>query len=355
MSYIDSWESFIRLHGGIVGARDCFEQACADLLYAENSGKDVHRIESAGGDGGIDVYVSNDDGTVDIYQCKFFVYHLESSKWAQIKRSFKTLIAKNPELNIGTWYLCLPKLMSAREISKYEEFKEKMADEGICIRLIDGENLISRMNKAGLAEKWFKPDESLTSTQRLIPIYLSYPNPHTKLQQRFIDFLIKDLIKRGLNPRNMGSSEYSMDAPLTAISRVIAECQGCLCVAFRRIYIANATNKKGANIIGQYEEKMSGYWYSSPFSHIEPAMAYQMRLPILILKEKDVYGDGMLDASNKAPYIPEFELNADTIVEDFFNSLVYRSLIDDFTKKVIKTSKPINRECSIADFFDEDY
>ncbi len=355
MSFIDSWEAFIRLHGGIVGARDCFEQACADLLQAENSGKDVHRIDSAGGDGGIDVYVSNDDGTVDIYQCKFFIDHLESSKWAQIKGSFMTLLAKHPELNVSTWYLCLPKLMSAGEISKYEEFKEKMADEGICIRLIDGENLISRMKKVGLGEKWFNPNESTTSSQQLIPIYLSYPTPHTKLQQRFISFLINDLKNRGLNPRNMGTSEYSMDVPLKAISRIIAESQGCLCVAFRRIYIASAINKKGANLPDHNEKKLSGYWYSSPFSHIEPAMAYQMRLPILILKEKDVYSDGMLEVSNQAPYIPVFELNNDTVIEDFFNTLEYRSLIDEFTRKVMKTSKPINRECTIEEFFSDDF
>lgn len=241
MATIDSWEAFIRMHGGIVGARDCFEQVCSELLIKENSGKDVHRINSAGGDGGIDIYISNDDESVDIYQCKFFIDHLDPSKWRQIKSSFKTLISRHSYFKIKTWYLCLPKLLSADEIAVYEKFKQEMKCENIFIRLIDGKELILRISEAGLAEKWFNPNSDLReSYTSLLPIYLSFPTPHISLQNSFISFLKEDLMKRGFYPRTMGSSEYSMDAPLTAISRVMTEVQGCLCVAFRRVYIENA-------------------------------------------------------------------------------------------------------------------
>lgn len=352
MAKINSWESFIRIHGGIVGARDCFEQVCAELLFKENIGKDVHRIDSNGGDGGIDIYVSNEDGSVDIYQCKFFRDHLDSSKWRQIKTSFDTLVSKHSKLNIKTWNLCLPKLISSDEIAVYEIFKQEMRCENISIRLIDGKELILRITEAGLADRWFSSKSDLCeSSSSLIPIYLSYPTPHTSLQESFIRALKKDLKKRGFYPRNMGTSEYSMDAPLTAISRAMIEVQGCLCVAFRRVYIENAIMKKGANVSGEKQIHREQYWYTSPFVHIEPAMAFQMQLPVLLFREKDVYCEGMLDPAIRGMYIPEFELSAEEPVSIFFESQMYVQLIEEFAKKVVRTSIPIKRDCSVAEFY----
>lgn len=72
MNTIESWDNFTRYYGGIVGARDCFELVCEDLLKRENSTCEVHRIKASRGDGGIDIHVSNGK-LVQIYQCKFFV------------------------------------------------------------------------------------------------------------------------------------------------------------------------------------------------------------------------------------------------------------------------------------------
>ena len=349
---IDGWDTFIRLHGGIIGARDCFEQVCAEMLDVVYSGKDVHRIDSAGGDGGIDMYVSNGDGTVDIYQCKFFRDSLIPAKWTQIKDSFRKLISAHAELHIRTWYLCLPKLLRAKEIEGYEKFKKSMETEGIIIKLLDGEQLITMITNAGLAEKWFAPQNEITGRSKYaVPIYLSYPKPFNKLQERFINLLWEDLQRRGFIPRNMGTSEYSMEAPLVAISRIIAESQGCLCVAFRRVYIEKAVNKKGANVEGQSADALNDYWYTSPYSHIEPAMAYQLKLPILFFKEKGVRGEGMLETSSQSPYIPEFELSAEVSMEDFFTSREYTRIIEDFAKRVIRTTKPIEIDSSFQEFF----
>lgn len=67
MALIESWETFIRIHGGEPGARSVFEKAIDELLRAENQSKEVHRVKAAPGDGGIDVYVHQPDG-IDIYQ-----------------------------------------------------------------------------------------------------------------------------------------------------------------------------------------------------------------------------------------------------------------------------------------------
>ena len=80
MASIYSWESFIRIHGGDPGARDVFEKAMDELLRAENPGEEVHIVKASQGDGGIDVYVHHEDG-IDIYQCKFFMGSMDSSRY----------------------------------------------------------------------------------------------------------------------------------------------------------------------------------------------------------------------------------------------------------------------------------
>ena len=72
MASIYSWESFIRIHGGESGARDVFEKAMDALLRAENPDKEVHIVKASQGDGGIDVYVHQENGIDMFFASTFF-------------------------------------------------------------------------------------------------------------------------------------------------------------------------------------------------------------------------------------------------------------------------------------------
>ncbi len=68
-------------------------------------------------------------------------------------------------------------------------------------------------------------------------------------------------------------------------------CQGCLVLALERTYVKDGFSKRGS----ASEHKILDQNYSTPWTHIEAAMAYQLDLPLLILKDKTVKGEGMLD------------------------------------------------------------
>lgn len=155
MNTIESWDNFTRYYGGIVGARDCFELVCEDLLKRENPTCEVHRIKASRGDGGIDIHVSNGK-LVQIYQCKFFVDVLNASRWQQIDNSFLKVLEQQ-EININEWFLCVPKEFTKEEIIEIENFKNKYSTKGIKITFIDGNELISRMKEVSICEKWFSP------------------------------------------------------------------------------------------------------------------------------------------------------------------------------------------------------
>lgn len=54
-------------------------------------------------------------------------------------------------------------------------------------------------------------------------IFLSYPKPYLKRQEEFIEIVIHYLEERELQPRTLGVTDYDMDAPLTAIRRLMLE------------------------------------------------------------------------------------------------------------------------------------
>jgi hypothetical protein len=143
-----------------------------------------------------------------------------------------------------------------------------------------------------------------------IPVFLSYPKPHLKKQDEFIEKLEQMLDTRGFLARTLGVTDYDMEEPLTAIRRLMLECNGIITVAFRRTFIKEGTVKPDSDNEG-VPMPVGGSWITSPYSHIEPAMAFQIGLPVLIIREKGVIADGVLEKGIIGTYLPEFNLDAE--------------------------------------------
>ncbi len=146
-----------------------------------------------------------------------------------------------------------------------------------------------------------------------ISIFLSYPKPHQARQGAFIDGLEKYLRGRGFEPRTLGVTDYDMDVPLKAIRRLMLESHGLITVAFRRTFVASAVVRKDADLPKTKTHNLTDYWLTSPYCQIEPAMAYQIGLPTLILREEGVAPDGLLDKGVVGVYMPEFCLDSSPI------------------------------------------
>ncbi|MCG9750033.1 hypothetical protein L1D54_06050 [Vibrio brasiliensis] len=159
-------------------------------------------------------------------------------------------------------------------------------------------------------------------------IFLSYPNAYTRSQLDFISMLSDYLIGRGYSPRTLGVTDYDMDAPLKSIRRLMSESNGLITVAFRRYYVVQGSSKPGASS----EQDISRQWFTSPYSHIEPAMAFQLGLPVLILRESKVIADGLLDKGVLGTYMPEF--NLDDSSDTYLNSREFNQLIKKWESQV---------------------
>jgi hypothetical protein len=169
-----------------------------------------------------------------------------------------------------------------------------------------------------------------------ISIFLSYPKPCFGRQNDFVSRVGEYLRSRGFLPRTLGVTEYDMDAPLTAIRRLMLESNGLITIAFRRTYVEKGTAKLRTDIQNLTEQSIDGAWLTTPWSHIEPAMAYQIGLPILILREAGVLADGVLEKGVVGLYMPEIDL--ETPVEKYLQSPEWNGLIgrwEGFVRTVV--------------------
>ncbi|WGF84237.1 hypothetical protein [Lactiplantibacillus plantarum] len=160
-------------------------------------------------------------------------------------------------------------------------------------------------------------------------VFLSYPRPVNENQDNFIKNLKRYLQTIELEPRTLGITDYDYSVPLQTIRSLMYECNGLLNVSFRRYKIDKGTKLSKDQVD---KDDLNGKWFTSPYSQIEPAMAFQMGLPILIIREKDVIPDGMLELGAMANFIPEVDL--DNTSMNFFETEEAHAVIDSWKTDV---------------------
>ena len=102
-------------------------------------------------------------------------------------------------------------------------------------------------------------------------VFLSYPKPYLEKQKQFIEKVVSYLENRGLQPRTLGVTDYDMDAPLTAIRRLLLESNGLIAIAFRRSLIVKGTKDDSYELIPT-SEKMKPYKVAIFFSGLERSL-----------------------------------------------------------------------------------
>lgn len=136
-------------------------------------------------------------------------------------------------------------------------------------------------------------------------VFLSYSRPINAEQRGFVDAVTSQLQQRGFEPRTLGVTDYDMDAPLKAIRRLMLECNGLVTLAFRRLQIERGTARPG----DADAKPLDQAWLSSPYAQIEPVMAFDLGLPVLIAREQGVFAEGVLERGVLGTQVPDFDLS----------------------------------------------
>lgn len=170
-------------------------------------------------------------------------------------------------------------------------------------------------------------------------IYLSLTTPHMPAQAEFLHRLEEAIRSNGITPRSLGRSDWSFEAPLIPIRYHMSECSGAIVVAMTRTEVTSGIIYPG----GDHERSLSDYFLSTVWVQIEAAMAFQLELPILILREDKVSAEGILDPKNTGLEVRTFSLGDDSLIDpDFIENLAdFGSRVKAFEKRRLQKIQKI--------------
>jgi hypothetical protein len=94
-----------------------------------------------------------------------------------------------------------------------------------------------------------------------------------------------------VDPRIIGVNEYPSGSPLGKIRDVMRTCNGVIIVAYERKHVGTGTEKRGSSAAKAFEDRA----YTTPWNHIESAMAFSMGVPIHILCQKGLAEEGLIE------------------------------------------------------------
>ncbi|AIQ55698.1 hypothetical protein [Paenibacillus borealis] len=162
-----------------------------------------------------------------------------------------------------------------------------------------------------------------------IPVFLSTTNTVNDLQGQFLDRLIAEIEEALLFPRTLPVSEQYPENILTNIRRLVFSSYGLFAINFRRFFVEILESN-----VGQ-QPTTTPFWEGSTFSQIEPAMAFQFGIPILLVRESGTDVSNGIWAGGITPLNIFVDWDSDNqSVDDFFNSVQWREVFANWAAEV---------------------
>jgi len=156
-----------------------------------------------------------------------------------------------------------------------------------------------------------------------ITVFLSVGSTFNPEQEAFVRSMEEFALTRGFRTLTVGRN-YFPERPLVAIREKMRRSAGAIVIALERIRIENGYEKRGSS----EQSELSEINVATPWNQIEAAFAYAMRLPLLVVKDRFVKADGLLDGRYDW-YVQEGDLGP-----DFLKSQEFLARFDNWSRRV---------------------
>lgn len=161
-------------------------------------------------------------------------------------------------------------------------------------------------------------------------VFLSIGRIGSEKQEIFVSAMEDFVRSKGLNPRAIGRTDFSSRQPLLFIEEVMQECSGSIIIAFERLYIEKAQEFRSSEFsISVENAKLPSVW-----NQIEAGMAYVLKHPLLVIKEKGLKSEGILEFGYDW-YVQNIELDP-----EIFKQKQFIGIFEDWKKRVINNKQP---------------
>ncbi|HWC61915.1 MAG TPA: hypothetical protein VHC44_19665 [Verrucomicrobiae bacterium] len=150
-----------------------------------------------------------------------------------------------------------------------------------------------------------------------LDVFISVGDTATDEQEAFVRAIEERLRNEGLIPHTIGRNTFSSDAPLSTVTDVMSSCSGTVIIALERMYFPSGIGKRG----GTKETALSNVKLATPWNQIEAAMAYSRGHPMLVIIEKELKQEGLLE-SNFNWYVQRVVPTAASLNTSEFNGVL---------------------------------
>lgn len=122
-------------------------------------------------------------------------------------------------------------------------------------------------------------------------VFLSVGLPANPEQEAFVRAVEDRLRVEGLVPQTVGRTYFTADSPFMGVNKLLDDCRGVVVVALERIYLSSGMERRG----GPAASPLQAIKLSTPWNHIEAALAYSRKLPLFVIVEQGIRQDGLLE------------------------------------------------------------
>lgn len=122
-------------------------------------------------------------------------------------------------------------------------------------------------------------------------VFLSCGSVCTEAQERFVSAVEQHFEANGLRPLTIGRTVFDHGQPLKLVDKVMRRCAGAAILGYERMHIADGMERRGSSRAAAVRDAVT----PTPWNQIEAAMAYTLRLPLLVIAENGLRKEGLLE------------------------------------------------------------
>ena len=137
------------------------------------------------------------------------------------------------------------------------------------------------------------------------PVFVSIGRHGEDAQHEFVDCMVRALEGSGLSPRLPSLRRSGSEEPLQRILMDMRRCYGVVVIAYPRWHFA-----LGHEIVETaLETELGVRTLPSVWLQVEAAMAYALGLPLLILVDERIHGEGMVNLRHPSSFTCSYSLD----------------------------------------------
>jgi len=160
-------------------------------------------------------------------------------------------------------------------------------------------------------------------------VYLSVGSGLSPEQEEFVQALESLAAAAGIATHTIGRTDFSSDAPLVAVRKLMEDCDGAIVLALERLRFGSGLERPGS----ERQEELAETSIATSWNQIEATLAYDRNLPLLVIVDEKLRKDGMLEP-NKDWYVHSLPLDSKSL-----ESKEFIGLFRHWAKKLEQTDK----------------